>query len=40
MEDLSITLFMLFCTPFGWAGIFIFGLAASFVIKAWRGVKK
>ncbi|AUO79483.1 hypothetical protein BSP10_080 [Bacillus phage BSP10] len=40
MEDLSIALFMIFCTPFGWAGIFIFGLAASFVIKAWRGVKK
>ncbi|QZA69035.1 hypothetical protein 010DV004_98 [Bacillus phage 010DV004] len=40
MEDFSITLFMIVCTPLGWAGMFILGLSASFVIKAWRGVKK
>lgn len=40
MEDLSITLFMIVCTPLGWAGMFILGLSTSFVIKAWRGVKK
>ena len=34
METLAIALIVIFCTPFGWMGIFIFGLVITMICKA------
>ena len=34
MEALATALIVIFCTPFGWMGIFVFGLAITMICKA------
>jgi len=34
MDALAIALIVIFCTPFGWMGIFMSGLAIAMICKA------
>ena len=34
MEALAAALIMIFCTPFGWMGIFVFGFVISIIYEA------
>ena len=35
MDSLAGALVLIFCTPYGWVGLFIFGVAVSMILDAW-----
>lgn len=37
MEALATALVLIFCTPFGWMGLLVFGLGISFIYEAKKG---
>lgn len=37
MDALAAALIMIFCTPFGWMGLLVFGLGISFICEAKKG---
>lgn len=37
MNALATALIMIFCTPFGWIGIFVFGAVISMICEAKKG---
>ena len=42
MESIAGALVAILCTPFGWVGLFIFGVAVSMILEAWprNNIKK
>jgi hypothetical protein len=37
MEALAAALILIFCTPFGWMGLLVFGLGISLIFEAKKG---
>ena len=37
MDALAVALIMIFCTPFGWMGLFVFGFGISMIYEAKKG---